>query len=136
MDAVTKGEAISFSHMKDLRYIDAILKETLRLQPPVGMFSVKPKAGPYTFKSGHAIAADESIGVLVAKLHRDPLVWGRDADVFDPDRMLNGGFEGLPPNSWKPFGNGPRACIGRSFAWQEATLLVRDLACEIDAYHG
>ncbi|CAF4788543.1 unnamed protein product, partial [Rotaria magnacalcarata] len=38
--------------------------------------------------------------------------------------MLNGGFEKLPPNSWKPFGNGQRACIGRSFAWQESLLTI------------
>ncbi|CAF4347430.1 unnamed protein product, partial [Adineta steineri] len=38
--------------------------------------------------------------------------------------MLNGGFEKLPPNSWKSFGNGQRACIGRPFAWQESLLAI------------
>jgi len=38
--------------------------------------------------------------------------------------MLNGGFKNLPPDSWKPFGNGVRGCIGRQFAWQEVLLLV------------
>jgi len=38
--------------------------------------------------------------------------------------MLNGGFKNLPPDSWKPFGNGVRGCIGRPFAWQEVLLLV------------
>jgi cytochrome P450 len=41
-----------------------------------------------------------------------------------PERMLNGGFKNLPPDSWKPFGNGVRGCIGRPFAWQEVLLLV------------
>jgi len=38
--------------------------------------------------------------------------------------MLHGGYENLPPNSWKPFGNGQRACIGRAFAWQESLLTL------------
>ena len=38
--------------------------------------------------------------------------------------MLNGGFENLPPNAWKPFGNGQRSCIGRPFAWQESLLAM------------
>ena len=36
--------------------------------------------------------------------------------------MLDEPFSKLPPNSWKPFGNGMRGCIGRPFAWQEAIL--------------
>lgn len=44
--------------------------------------------------------------------------------VFKPERFLDGGLERLPPNSYKPFGSGERACIGRAFAIQEATLVV------------
>jgi len=124
VDAVTGGSPVTFGDLKNLHYIDAVLKETIRLQPPVGMFSVKPKAGPYTFEGGYEVHDHESVAILVSQLHRDGRVWGEDVDVFNPDRMLDGGFERLPANSWKPFGNGPRACIGRSFAWQEATLLV------------
>jgi cytochrome P450/NADPH-cytochrome P450 reductase len=43
---------------------------------------------------------------------------------FRPERMLDGKFEALPPNAWKPFGNGMRGCIGRPFAWQESLLVV------------
>ena len=43
---------------------------------------------------------------------------------FRPERMLHGGFEKLPPDAWKPFGNGVRGCIGRPFAWQESLLVV------------
>ena len=38
--------------------------------------------------------------------------------------MLNGGFEKLPPNAWKPWGNGVRACVGRDFAMQDALMTV------------
>jgi cytochrome P450/NADPH-cytochrome P450 reductase len=57
-------------------------------------------------------------------LHHDPKVYGDDADVFRPERFLNGGWENLPPNAWKAFGDGIRACIGRTFAEQEMIMVV------------
>jgi len=69
----------------------------------------------------------EGIGVLLAKSHLDPAVYGEDANEFRPERMLDENFERLQkefPNCWKPFGNGMRGCIGRAFAWQEAMLTM------------
>ncbi len=57
-------------------------------------------------------------------LHYDPKVWGDDADVFRPERFLDGAWDRLPKNSWKAFGDGPRACIGRIFAEQEMIMIV------------
>lgn len=34
--------------------------------------------------------------------HHDRKAWGDDVDDFRPERMLDGGFQKLPPNSWKP----------------------------------
>ena len=48
------------------------------------------------------------------------LLWGDDAERFDPDRFAPGAREKIPVNAWKPFGNGQRACIGRPFAMGEA----------------
>jgi cytochrome P450/NADPH-cytochrome P450 reductase len=46
--------------------------------------------------------------------------------------MMDGKFEALPPNSWKPFGHGMRACIGRAFAIQEAILAVATIIQNFD----
>lgn len=51
-------------------------------------------------------------------------MFGADAADFRPERMLDGEFDRLPKNAWKPFGTGMRACIGRAFAWQEAVLAM------------
>lgn len=62
--------------------------------------------------------------ILLGKSQRDVDVYGEDALDFKPERMLDEEFEKLPPGAWRPFGNGVRSCIGRSFAWQEALLVV------------
>lgn len=124
VDRVCGAEPIRFEHLAKLEYIDAALKETLRLKSTAPAFSVTPiketevLAGKYEVKKGNPIM------VVLDALHRDPAVWGDDAEAFRPERMLNGGFANLPADAWKPFGNGMRACIGRLFAWQESLLVV------------
>lgn len=73
------------------------------------------------------IPKKESLTLLLAKSHLDPTVYGNDASDFKPERMLDDNFACITkefPNSWKPFGNGKRSCIGRPFAWQEAILAI------------
>jgi cytochrome P450 / NADPH-cytochrome P450 reductase len=57
-------------------------------------------------------------------LHRLPEIWGDDAREFNPDHMSPERRDALPPNAYRPFGSGQRACIGRQFALQEATLVL------------
>ncbi|CAF0826230.1 unnamed protein product [Adineta steineri] len=114
---------ITVDTLSKLKYIDAVLKETLRLQPTAPGFSLESKIGDIMLPGGYIVDKDDMILVLLSGLHRDPKVWDQPEE-FIPERMLNGGFEKLPPNSWKPFGNSQRACIGRPFAWQESLLAI------------
>ncbi|CAF2728796.1 unnamed protein product [Rotaria sp. Silwood2] len=114
-------DEITVDTLPKLKYVDAILKETLRLQPSASFFSVESKADKEILPGGYEIHKEDRIAVLVRQLHRDTKVWDRPED-FLPERMLDGGFENLPPNAWKPFGNGQRGCIGRSFAIQESLI--------------
>ncbi|RFU30218.1 hypothetical protein B7463_g6139, partial [Scytalidium lignicola] len=128
VDEVVGRGPVTLDHMSKLPYIEACLRETLRLTPTAPAFTVQAKpdipedpviiGGKYEVKKGQAIAA------ILAECHRDPAVYGPDADEFNPERMLDDNFAKLPPNAWKPFGNGMRGCIGRPFAWQESVLAV------------
>ena len=71
----------------------------------------------------YKVHQNETILVLLTQLHRDPKAWDQPEE-FIPERMLNGGYEKLPPNAGEQFGNGQRACIGRPFAWQESVLTM------------
>ncbi|KAL4787174.1 cytochrome P450 [Aspergillus varians] len=126
VDEVVGQEVIEVSHLSKLPYINSVLRETLRLNATIPLFTVEAfedtlLAGKYPVKAG------ETIVNLLAKSHLDPQVYGDDAQDFKPERMSDEVFNKRQtefPNSWKPFGNGMRACIGRPFAWQEALLVM------------
>lgn len=126
VDEVLGNRPLDIKHIDKLKYIEAVLRETIRLRPTVTAIGRHTKSGKDEFigDGKYRIGAKDVAILGIAALHRDPAVWGEDANDFRPVRMLNGGFEALPPNSWKPFGHGVRACIGRGFAWQEATIAV------------
>ncbi|MFL6027910.1 MAG: bifunctional cytochrome P450/NADPH--P450 reductase [Friedmanniella sp.] len=112
----------SYQQLQGLTYVTQILNETLRLWPTAPAFTRYPyedaMVGGYLFPKGSVIVA------LTPMLHRDPEVWGSDAEEFNPDHFRPETRALLPPNAYKPFGSGQRACIGRQFAMQEAVLVL------------
>lgn len=123
VDEVLGSETAKFEHLPRLGYLDQILKETLRLWPTAPAFNVAPYedtviGGKYEVPKG------QTIMILIPQLHRDKAAWGEDAALFNPDRFAPERYASVPPNAWKPFGNGQRSCIGRGFALQEAMLFL------------
>jgi cytochrome P450/NADPH-cytochrome P450 reductase len=113
----------TYAQTHQLPYVSQILDETLRLWPTAPAFSRRPYkdivlGGKYEVQAGSAVV------VLTGMLHRDPKIWGDDPEAFDPDHFSPENRAKIPPNAYKPFGTGQRACIGRQFALQEATLVL------------
>ncbi|OCK76470.1 bifunctional P-450/NADPH-P450 reductase [Lepidopterella palustris CBS 459.81] len=126
VDEVIGKGPITVEHLSKIPYINAILRETLRLTPTAPAIGLQ--AHEDTIIGGkYRVFKGEPIIALLPKIHRDPLVYGEDSEHWRPERMLDAEFDRLQkefPNCWKPFGNGARACIGRPFAWQEALLVM------------
>ncbi len=116
--------APTFAQVNRLKYVAQILKEALRLWPTAPLFSVYPYAGEAVLGGKYRVTKEQDIAVLIPMLHRDKSIWGEDADEFNPDHFTVEAEQARPANAYKPFGNGQRACIGRQFAMQEATLVL------------
>ncbi|MGW1674362.1 cytochrome P450 [Streptomyces sp. NPDC002324] len=112
-----------YEQVAKLRYVRRVLDEALRLWPTAPAFSREARED--TVLGGvHPMRRGAWALVLTSMLHRDPEVWGADAERFDPDRFDAAAVRGRAPHTFKPFGTGARACIGRQFALHEATLVL------------
>lgn len=128
LDQVAKGRPIKESDTEDLVYIQAIVKETLRLHPPA------PFLGPREFTEdctidGYHIPKGTRLITNVWKIHTDPSIWS-DPLEFKPERFLSThkdvdirgyDFELIP------FGSGRRICPGISFALRVIHLALASL---------
>jgi unspecific monooxygenase len=113
----------AYEQVARLRYVRRVLDESLRLWPTAPAFSREARED--TVLAGeHPMRRGAWALVLTPMLHRDPEVWGADAERFDPDRFDAQAVRSRPPHTFKPFGTGARACIGRQFALHEATLVL------------
>ena len=126
VDRVLGGDLTSaptYEQVKQLQYVSQILKESLRLWPTAPAFTRHPYE-PTVLGGKYQIDQQDQLTVLIPMLHRDPKIWGENAEEFDPDRFTREAEQNRPANAYKPFGTGQRACIGRHFAMQEATLVL------------
>lgn len=113
VDSVIGKGPITVQHVAKLPYIEAVMRETLRLYPTAPAFSVTALPavpGPVVLAGKYTIPHGAPIGVILSKAGRDPVVFGADADEFRPERMYGENFSKLPPNSWK-------VCTGACGRW-------------------
>jgi cytochrome P450/NADPH-cytochrome P450 reductase len=113
----------TFQQVNQLTYVQQILNESLRLwptAPAIGLYPYKDEVigGQFPLKKNTFVT------LLTLMLHRDSSVWGPEPEKFNPENFSREAEASRPPNAFKPWGNGQRACIGRQFAMQEATLVI------------
>jgi len=111
------------NQVNQLTYVQQILNESLRLYPTapaIGLYPYKDEiiGGKYKLKKNTFVT------LLTLMLHRDASVWGPEPEKFNPDNFSREAERARPVDAFKPWGNGQRACIGRQFAMQEATLVM------------
>ncbi|XP_038210557.1 cytochrome P450 4C1-like [Zerene cesonia] len=98
--------------LQNITYLGAVLKESLRLFPPVPIVARKTQN---EVKLPSGVILPSNIGVLISiwGINRDPETWGPDADCFVPERHL---IETENAPTMIPFSSGPRNCVGYHYA--------------------
>lgn len=100
VDRVIGDGTVEYQHLSKLEYLNAILRETLRLYPPAPGFTVRPKQDEIIGGKYH-VKKETPLFCFLMAIHKDPAVYGEDAEVFRPERMMDEPFGQLPPNAWK-----------------------------------
>lgn len=120
--AVLGGRAATVGDVPNLPYIRMIIDEALRLYPPAGFLS-RTAQGPDRLLD-RDIRAGDTVMLPIYALHRHEMLWDAP-DAFRPDRFADP--RKIDRYAYLPFGNGPRVCIGASFAIQEAVIILATL---------
>jgi cytochrome P450 len=108
------------------RYLEAVLKESLRLHPVIAMV-VRHLTSPVAV-GGVPLPAGVSVAPSILLAHRDAEHF-TDPDVFRPERFVEGE---VAPGSWFPFGGGVRRCIGAGFSLMEGVAVLREVLRRYD----
>jgi cytochrome P450 len=125
-------EPLTFEQLKQMSYLEQVLKEVLRVIPPVGG-GFREVIQECEF-NGYTIPQGWSALYQVSKTHQDSSIYTMP-EQFDPERFGTERTEDKKPFSYVPFGGGVRECLGKEFAKLEmklfAALLVRDYQWEL-----
>ncbi|RNA29752.1 cytochrome P450 4V2 [Brachionus plicatilis] len=110
--------------LKELTYLDLVIKETLRLFPSVPYFgrtlSEDCEVGGYKVLKG------ETAVILAYMIHRD-VNYYPDPEKFDPERFLPENTKNRNPYAYIPFSAGRRNCVGQRFALMEEKVLLANI---------
>lgn len=109
-----------------LDWLDAVVKETLRLTPIVPMVG-RRLTRPMTI-GGHELPAGVTAAPSIVLAHRRPERWP-DPERFAPERFL-----GTKPTPYEflPFGGGVRRCVGAAFALYEMKIVLAEIVRRVE----
>jgi len=127
VDTELDGE-IGADGLQALPWLDAVIRESLRLRPVVPMVG-RVLQVPMTFR-GFRLPAGAAIAPSIWLTHRNPAVY-EDPLAFRPERFVD---EKPNPYAWLPFGGGIRRCLGQAFALIEMKVVLATMLRHLDLH--
>jgi cytochrome P450 len=125
VDRVLGGRVPEFEDVARLPYCRALMKESMRMYPPVYLFF--RQAAESVMVGDYLVPEGAHVLLCPYLTHRDARFFP-SPDLFDPERWTAEFEESLPKYAYFPFSGGPRVCLGEHFAWTEGILALAALA--------
>lgn len=126
IDTVLMGRQPSLDDLPQLPYTEMVLKESMRIYPPVWTINARQATEEVTI-GDYTIPKDGLIMISPYVMHRHPKYF-HDPMRFEPTRFRPENESQMEKYTYMPFGGGPRICIGNSFAMMEAHLILATIA--------
>lgn len=124
------NSTITEADLDKCQYLKAVMKETLRLHPPLPL--LVPRESTHDVQLlGYDIAARTRVVINAWAIGRDPLIW-QDPDEFLPERFLNTRVDFKGQFQFIPFGAGRRGCPGAAFALGVVELVLANLVLQFE----
>lgn len=105
---------VSYESAKSLPYVEACVRETLRLYPGLGVIT-RELVEDYTLPNGVRLDKGLRVHIPIYHLHHSPDNFP-EPEKYRPERFLGAEKENIKPFTYIPFGEGPRICIGKDIA--------------------
>ncbi|XP_022134640.1 cytochrome P450 71A24-like [Momordica charantia] len=125
-------EYVSEDDLEKMHYLKAVIKETLRLHPPIPLLVPRECIQDVKLK-GYHIKRGTLVMINAWAIGRDPQVWGSDAEEFQPNRFINSGID-FKGHDFEliPFGAGRRGCPGVLFATIIGEIALANAVCKFE----
>ncbi|GFX24999.1 cytochrome P450 9e2 [Trichonephila clavipes] len=126
VETVFYSSEMSYDVVREMKILDAVVTETLRMHPPVGSGERTAVEEYKLGDTGIVLEKGMRIGFLIYAMHYDPEFFP-DPETFNPERFMEGYEPKHPQYAYLPFGAGPRNCLGMRFALLEIKMCLANL---------